>query len=96
MQESPAAAVQSNYFAQVDPDVCIGCEVCIDRCQMDAIEIIDEVAHINRNRCIGCGLCVTTCSADAASLIRKPEGEIYIPPKTGIRTYMEIEKERKK
>jgi NAD-dependent dihydropyrimidine dehydrogenase PreA subunit len=95
MQNYPAKAVQSNYYVQVDPEMCASCETCIDRCQMDAIEMIDDIASVNLDRCIGCGLCVTTCSGEALSLMMKPEEEQYIPPKTGIRTYIQIEKERK-
>jgi len=65
----PAEAVKSNYFAVVDPELCTGCETCLDRCQMKAIAI-DEggAAKINLDRCIGCGLCVTTCPGQALRL----------------------------
>ncbi|NNL42025.1 MAG: 4Fe-4S binding protein, partial [Desulfobacterales bacterium] len=72
-QPVPSASVQSNYFALVDAEECTGCETCIDRCQMEAIDIIDDIAKINLDRCIGCGLCVTTCPDEALSLTKKPE-----------------------
>ena len=86
--------MQSNYYAVVDKDDCTGCETCLDRCQMEAIAIIDEKAEINLDRCIGCGLCVTTCPADALKLVKKPESEQYIPPESGAETYMRIAMER--
>jgi NAD-dependent dihydropyrimidine dehydrogenase PreA subunit len=95
-QPVPSAAVQSNYFAQVDDDECSGCETCLDRCQMEAIDIIDDIAKINLDRCIGCGLCVTTCPEEALSLIKKPEDMQYLPPKTGMETYIRIAQERGK
>jgi len=95
-QPSPAAAVQSNYFAQVDRDECTGCETCLDRCQMDAILIVDDTAEINLDRCIGCGLCVSTCPSNALQLVRKPEEELYQPPKSGTETYQRIAQERGK
>ncbi len=95
-QPVPSAAVQSNYFAQVDDEECSGCETCVDRCQMEAIDIIDEIAKINLDRCIGCGLCVTTCPEEALSLIKKPEDLQYLPPKTGMETYIKIAQERGK
>jgi len=95
-QPVPAAAVQSNYYAQVQADECVACETCMDRCQMDAIEMVDDAAGVNLDRCIGCGLCVTTCETGALELVKKPEGQQYMPPKSGAETYMRIAEERGK
>jgi len=95
-QSVPAEAVQSNYFAEVDAGECTGCETCLDRCQMDAIDIVNEIAEINLDRCIGCGLCVTTCEMDAMQLVKKVEGQLYDPPKSLAETYMQIAMERGK
>ena len=95
-QPVPAASVKSNYFASVDTDECIGCETCVDRCQMDAITMEDDKASVNLDRCIGCGLCVTTCPTEAMRLIKKAENEQYQPPKTGAEVYMRLAVERKK
>jgi len=95
-QPVPAAAVKSNYFATVDADECTGCEICLDRCQMEAITIEDDTAAINLDRCIGCGLCVTTCPTEAAQLVKKAENEQYQPPKSGAEMYMLLATERKK
>jgi formate hydrogenlyase subunit 6/NADH:ubiquinone oxidoreductase subunit I len=96
MNPSPAEMVQSNYFARVDEEECTGCETCLERCQMVAIEVEDGIAEIVLNRCIGCGLCVTTCPVDAIELVKKPEEELYEPPKSGAETYMRIMQERGK
>ncbi len=96
MNPNPAKMVQSNYFAQVDDEECTGCETCLERCQMEAIDVVDGIAEINRVRCIGCGLCVTTCPVDAIELIKKPEEELYEPPRSGAETYMKIMQERGK
>jgi Na+-translocating ferredoxin:NAD+ oxidoreductase subunit B len=80
----PAQMVFSNYFAEIDPDLCVGCETCLERCQMDAIRMHDEgTAEIDRDRCIGCGLCVVACPEEALQLVLKPEGERRTPPATG-------------
>ncbi len=94
MQPVPAAAVKSNYFAQVDAEACAGCETCVERCQMDALEIADEIASVNLDRCIGCGLCVTTCPSEAMHLVPKPVDQQYLPPETGVKTYIRIAQER--
>ena len=76
----PAELVFSNYFAEVEKDLCTGCEVCMDRCQMDAIVMDDDLAEINRDRCIGCGLCITTCPTEAVHLVPKPAKAHMTPP----------------
>ena len=95
-QPVPASAVQSNYFAEVDAEECAACEICLDRCQMEAISIVDDIAVINLDRCIGCGLCVTTCSTDALRLVKKADAHQYQPPKSGAETYIRIAMERGK
>ena len=89
---APAQFFGSNYYAQVDPELCSGCGVCEERCQMDAIEIIDNISTINLDRCIGCGVCVPTCPDEAIELIEKEEK--MIPPKNTIETYMQIAKKK--
>ncbi len=96
MQPAPAAAVQSNYFVEVDTEECAGCETCIERCQMEAIYIVDDKATINLERCIGCGLCVSTCSTGSLHMVKKPDDQQYQPPKSGVETYMRIVIERSK
>lgn len=81
----PAELVTNNYWASVDPGLCSGCELCVERCQMQAIRLNeDQISTINRDRCIGCGLCVTTCPTEALSMIVKPEGKQYLPPESGM------------
>ncbi len=95
-QPSPAQAVKSNYFAVVAEDDCIGCETCIDRCQMEAIVMVDDKAKVDLNRCIGCGLCISTCSGDALRLVKKAETDQYTPPRSGVEHFLALAKERKK
>ena len=76
----PGLLAATNHYAELNPELCTACETCIDRCQMEAITMGDEVAEINRDRCIGCGVCVSTCPDDAISLKEKPEAERKVPP----------------
>jgi NAD-dependent dihydropyrimidine dehydrogenase PreA subunit len=92
----PSSQVKSNYFAQVNQDLCSGCETCMKRCQMEAIYMDDDWAAVDLKRCIGCGLCVTTCPTHALSLRAKDRKEHYVPPARPIDTYMQIAKERGK
>ena len=84
----PAELYTSNYFAVVDPEECEGCKTCIDRCQIEAVSMVDEVSTVNLDRCIGCGLCVTTCPSDAIQL-QKKEKEV-VPPKDMTELYQKI------
>jgi H+/Na+-translocating ferredoxin:NAD+ oxidoreductase subunit B len=77
IQESVAYA---NYFAVIDPELCLGCGTCIERCQVKAISDQNGVAVVERERCIGCGLCVTGCPNSVARLEKKPDAEIIHPP----------------
>ncbi len=38
---NPGTLLKSNYFAAVDPEICLGCGRCIPRCPMDAIELVE-------------------------------------------------------
>lgn len=75
---NPARLMKTNFFAEVDADLCSGCEVCVDRCQMDAIIIVDNISTINKKKCLGCGLCVVTCPSEAISL--KNKEKVVEPP----------------
>lgn len=93
----PVDIVIANYFAEVDPELCVGCEVCLDRCQMNAVTIgDDDVAHVNLDRCIGCGLCVSTCATEAMKLRAKPKEERKEPPEKAQTTMMELALKRGK
>jgi ferredoxin len=87
----PAELVFSNYQSSINGENCTGCEICLERCQMDAITMDkDSVAQVDLNRCIGCGLCVTTCPSEAICLIPKPDARRRIPPATGMDQMMQI------
>ncbi len=74
------SVAKANYRAAIDPDLCIACGVCAERCQVDAIRQTDGLYEVIVERCIGCGLCVTGCPSEAAKLARLPEAETVHPP----------------
>jgi MinD superfamily P-loop ATPase len=71
----------ANYVASVDEGSCMGCGLCVERCQVKAVSLGDGVASIDRSMCIGCGLCATGCPVSAATIRLKTEGERVDPPK---------------
>ncbi|MEE9410945.1 MAG: 4Fe-4S binding protein [Candidatus Heimdallarchaeota archaeon] len=80
----PAAFVKSNYNISIDEDLCIGCGKCIDRCQFNSLELIDQKCHSNE-RCVGCGVCAIVCPKDAMLLIPRKGSEKIRTPKSLIR-----------
>jgi ferredoxin len=75
---------KSRFEAAADQSLCNGCQICVDRCQFDAIEMVKSPgskkykAIIRAEKCWGCGVCVVKCEPKALSLklVRPIE---YIP-----------------
>jgi len=65
----PNAVATSKYIAQDDPEKCISCGKCVERCQFRARHMEDGKKIFDKNRCFGCGLCQTTCPTKAISLM---------------------------
>jgi len=66
--------VNALFEAMVDPDACIACEACLERCPVGAISL-DEVAEVDRDKCLGCGLCASACPSEAITLRLRPDRE---------------------
>jgi electron transport complex protein RnfB len=61
----------TNYYAEIDPEICTGCGTCINICPMEAIKLKDDISIIKKKRCIGCGNCVVKCPVEAISLKKR-------------------------
>jgi electron transport complex protein RnfB len=84
----PVEFFLTNYYAEVNPELCNGCEICVAKCQMDARSVVDGIAVVNLDRCIGCGNCVVLCPTNANRLEKK-EQEI-VPPDDKEAYYMTL------
>ena len=71
--DRPADLVVNPFIARHAADLCTTCEVCLERCQMEALTLVDGSISLDLKRCIGCGLCVSTCPTGALSLVRKAQ-----------------------
>ncbi len=60
--------VHSEYIAVTDPDICIHCGECVDRCVFGARAFRHEQMEYHAEACLGCGLCVTICPVEATSM----------------------------
>jgi ferredoxin len=64
----------SRFGAASDPETCIGCGTCEDRCLFGAIHMEPrtdgdgEQAVVDGEKCMGCGMCTVTCPSGALSL----------------------------
>jgi len=78
---------KSRYEAYVNQDDCTGCQVCVDRCLFDAIDMERPEgskkykAVVDPEKCFGCGVCVVGCESGALKMkvVRPPE-HIPAPP----------------
>jgi electron transport complex protein RnfB len=92
LMENPARLFYSNYYAVNDDDLCSGCGLCVDRCQMEAIAMKDDKSRIDPGRCIGCGLCITTCATKAIQL--KKKDPVAVPKKDTTQFYLTLMRAR--
>lgn len=91
---APASYTATPFVAVHDEDLCDGCGLCQERCQMEALYLDDGIIHVDPNYCIGCGLCITTCPSEALSLQRKEGFEREYLPKTSMDKYIRLGKTR--
>ncbi|MFX0020803.1 MAG: ATP-binding protein [Candidatus Hermodarchaeota archaeon] len=90
---NPAQYIKSNFFVEVDKDICSGCAECIASCHMDANKINDDgISEVNLGYCIGCGVCIPTCPENARKLIKKKLESI--PPENFAELYQAIAKRK--
>jgi NAD-dependent dihydropyrimidine dehydrogenase PreA subunit len=70
----------TSYIAKVNENKCIGCGICVEKCPLEAISLINRKTHDDEKRCIGCGICIHHCPEDARTLIKTEQREVYLPP----------------
>jgi heterodisulfide reductase subunit A len=63
----------------INPDVCIGCKVCLDLCAYSAINFDERrgVSVVNEAMCKGCGSCSGYCPSGAAQVRHFTERQIF-------------------
>jgi formate hydrogenlyase subunit 6/NADH:ubiquinone oxidoreductase subunit I/predicted transcriptional regulator len=70
----------SRYKAWVEPEECIGCDLCLERCYFNALSMEEdrELAVVDAENCMGCGLCQVVCPTDAI-LMQEARPEEFVP-----------------
>ena len=77
---SAAGKVQvAPMISSIDPDVCIGCQMCIELCAYSAIEFnpLLGVSEVNEAVCKGCGSCAGHCPSGAAKVRHFTDKQIF-------------------
>lgn len=77
----PVELYVTNFYAEVDRELCLGCNICVGKCQLNAVTIVDDVAEVNLDRCIGCGNCVALCPQGAMKLVKKEPEKVPLKDK---------------
>ncbi|MDD4100700.1 MAG: ATP-binding protein [Candidatus Cloacimonetes bacterium] len=68
----------SGIKAVIDPDKCIGCALCAQKCRFDAIVKRGKIFEVQALDCEGCGYCYHLCPAGAITLPEQAVGQWYI------------------
>jgi len=75
----PSRIMDSGFQPRFDPDICVACGTCIERCPSEAISMgSEDLPRVDIDRCFGCAVCASGCPEGAISMIHKPE--FNIPP----------------
>jgi len=77
--------IRSNFFAKIEQNNCTGCGLCLQKCPIKAITLIDSInskkAQIIKDQCIGCGVCANFCPVKAITMHRYDQTK-FVPKDT--------------
>jgi Pyruvate/2-oxoacid:ferredoxin oxidoreductase delta subunit len=80
-QPKPGLVFNSGFQPRFDPERCIACETCIERCPPSALKMGEnDLPVVDLNRCFGCAVCATGCQQEA--ILMELKTDFPEPPKT--------------
>jgi Pyruvate/2-oxoacid:ferredoxin oxidoreductase delta subunit len=72
-QPRPGLVFNSGFQPRFDPERCVACETCIERCPPSALKMGEnDLPVVDLNRCFGCAACATGCEQEAILMEGKP------------------------
>ncbi len=54
-------ARQASRKLIIYPHICKGCGACLERCEQEALSLVDETSVVDESKCILCGYCAEEC-----------------------------------
>lgn len=59
----------SDKRPKIDVDECTGCGLCVDICEQECIDLVDDVAkNVKPEACTGCGDCAEECPVEGVTM----------------------------
>ena len=70
LREKVKIMFRGEYVAEIDPEKCSGCRLCMRQCQFGAIgySALQGKSFVETLACYGCGICRAACKQDAITL----------------------------
>lgn len=56
------------YLPRFNADQCNACGLCVSKCPVKALSLVNGLPRINLDDCLGCGLCSEACPNDASEM----------------------------
>lgn len=76
--EPDECSVELNEDYIINPEACIGCQICVGTCPVGAISMTeDNKAMIDPEKCILCGLCVASCPVGAIVTVGEENLQLF-------------------
>ena len=79
--------VSSNYVPTVN-DHCKACNICHQKCPIEAIKVEGKKAVVDSEKCIGCGVCKRFCPSSAIKMKRRKK-TMFVPKDSYERVLLE-------
>ena len=71
----PALSCKSLVSYSIDPEICIGCDLCRENCPQGAIYKDDGgFAVVDQSKCMRCGICFEICPKKVRAVVRESRG----------------------
>ena len=72
-QPQPGRVLFSGFRPEFDPERCVACGTCVERCPAKALTLDGDLPELNLDRCFGCGVCATGCPSEAIAMMERAE-----------------------